>query len=151
MAAYRVRVSQREPFRIRIKVRHYELDSLGHVNHAVYHQYGEISRLELFDLAGGLDGELRERGLAPVLLESTITYRRELRSGDEVDVSCRASFGDGKVFWMAHEIVKADGTLSAEIRCTLGLMDLAARKLVAQPRERMAEAGIDVGVLDSPG
>ncbi|EID53500.1 putative thioesterase [Saccharomonospora xinjiangensis XJ-54] len=146
-AAYRGRVSEQEPFRTRIKVRHYELDSLGHVNHAVYHQYGEVARLELFEKAGGIDSGLAELGMAPVLLESHIVYRRELRSGDEVDVSCRASFGDGKVFWMTNEIVKLDGTLSADIRCTLGLMDLTLRKLVAQPRERMAEAGLDIDLF----
>ncbi|EIE97750.1 acyl-CoA thioesterase [Saccharomonospora glauca] len=140
-------MSELEPFRVRIKVRHYELDSLGHVNHAVYHQYGEIARTELFDKAGGLEGELRQRGMAPVLLESHIVYRRELRAGDVVDVSCRTKFGDGKVFWMDSDIVKTDGTLSAEIRCTLGLMDLNLRKLVAEPRKRFAEAGLDVDLL----
>ncbi|EHR59783.1 acyl-CoA thioesterase [Saccharomonospora cyanea] len=140
-------MSELEPFRVRVKVRHYELDSLGHVNHAVYHQYGEIARLELFEKAGGINGDLLKWGMAPVLLESHIVYRRELRSGDEVDVSCRAKFGDGKVFWMSNEIVKIDGTPSADIRCTLGLMDLNLRKLVAEPRERFAEAGLDLDVL----
>ncbi|WP_197320783.1 thioesterase family protein [Saccharomonospora sp. NB11] len=140
-------MSEQEPFRVRVKVRHYELDSLGHVNHAVYHQYGEIARLELFEKAGGIEGELRALGMAPVLLESHIVYRRELRSGDEVDVSCRAEFGDGKVFWMTNDIVKVDGTLSAQIRCTLGLMDLTKRKLVAEPRQRFVDAGLDLDLL----
>ncbi|MER7116222.1 acyl-CoA thioesterase [Saccharomonospora azurea] len=140
-------MSERDPFRVRVKVRHYEIDSLGHVNHAVYHQYGEIARLELFEVAGGLDSTLRAEGIAPVLLESHIVYRRELRAGDEVDVSCRATFGDGKVFWMSNGIVKVDGTVAAEIKCTLGLMDLNRRKLVPAPRDRIAEAGLDLDVL----
>jgi acyl-CoA thioester hydrolase len=140
-------VSQQEPFRVRIKVRHYELDSLGHVNHAVYHQYGEVARLELFEQAGGMEKGLVESGISPVLLESHIVYRRELRAGDVVDVSCRATFGEGKVFWMHNEIVKLDGTLSAEIKCTLGLMDLTKRKLVPEPRRLIEEAGLDLDVL----
>ncbi len=139
-------MTEQEPSRTRITVRHYELDTLGHVNQAVYHQYAEVARLDLFHRAGGHD-EMRKGGIAPVLLESHIRYRRELRDGDEVDVTCHATFGDGKVFWMANEIIRTDGTLSAEISCTLGLMDLNARKLVPAPRDRMAEAGVDLAVL----
>ncbi|MBB1158638.1 acyl-CoA thioesterase [Amycolatopsis dendrobii] len=140
-------MTDREPFRTRIKVRHYELDTLGHLNHAVYHSYGEVSRLEVFEAAG--DRNLREARLAPVLLESNIVYRRELRAGDEVDVTCDASFGDGKVFWMTSRIVKLDGTLSAEIKCTLGLMDLEKRRLVPDPRGHFERAGIDLKVLST--
>ncbi|QRP44946.1 thioesterase family protein [Amycolatopsis sp. FDAARGOS 1241] len=140
-------MTDREPFRTRIKVRHYELDSLGHLNHAVYHSYGEVSRIELFESAG--DARLRDQNLAPVLLESHIVYRRELRGGDVVDVSCDASFGDGKVFWMTSRIVKLDGTLSAEITCTVGLMDLVRRKLVEDPRGHFERAGLNLKVLST--
>lgn len=142
---------ERETFRVRIKVRHYELDTLGHLNHAVYHSYGEVARLELFERAGAPGAALRDERLAPVLLESTINFRRELRAGDEVDVSCTTKFGSGKTFLMDHEIHKADGTLSATITCTLGLMDLERRKLVADPRGRLEQAGVDTAVLAAEG
>lgn len=137
-----------EPFKTRIKVRHYELDTLGHVNHAVYHSYAEVARIELMEQAGLLAGGMHEDNLAAVLLESNIKFRRELRLGDIVEVSCAGEFGDGKVFWMNSNIHKVDGTLSAEITCTLGLMDLDKRKLVADPRGRMQLAGVDVTLLD---
>ncbi|WP_326568583.1 acyl-CoA thioesterase [Amycolatopsis rhabdoformis] len=140
-------MTDREPFRTRIKVRHYELDSLGHLNHAVYHSYGEVSRIELFAAAG--DAGLRAENVAPVLLESHIVYRRELRAGDVVDVTCDARFADGKVFWMTSRILKLDGTLSAEITCTVGLMDLEARRLVDDPRGRFERAGLDLKVLST--
>ncbi|PRX43548.1 acyl-CoA thioester hydrolase [Prauserella shujinwangii] len=140
-------MTEREPFRVRIKVRHYELDTLGHVNHAVYHSYGEVARLELMEQAGGLDGELQRQRLAAVLLESTISFRRELRAGDEVDVTCTAKFGSGKTFQMNSDIYKADGTLSAEIKCVVGLMDLDRRKLVTDPRGRFEQAGADLKLL----
>ncbi|WP_432850151.1 acyl-CoA thioesterase [Amycolatopsis sp. CA-161197] len=140
-------MTDREPFRTRIKVRHYELDTLGHLNHAVYHSYGEVSRTELFASAG--DSLLHEANLAPVLLESHIVYRRELRGGDTVDVTCDARFGDGKVFRMTSRILKLDGTLSAEITCTVGLMDLEARRLVDDPRGRFERAGLNLKVLST--
>ncbi|MGV9367973.1 acyl-CoA thioesterase [Amycolatopsis sp. NPDC003731] len=137
-------MTDREPFRTRIKVRHYELDTLGHLNHAVYHSYGEVSRLELLEAAGALKGL---PGLASVLLETHVVFRRELRAGDEVDVTCEVKFGSGKTFRMDSNILKPDGTLAAEITCTLGLMDLERRKLVEDPRGHYEAAGADMKLL----
>lgn len=131
-------------FSIRIKVRHYELDTLGHLNHAVYHQYGEVARLEWFASVGGGGNGLLDAKVSPVLLESHIRFRRELRAGDEVDVSCDVSFGEGKTFRMDSEIRKLDGTLAAELECVLGVMDLERRKLVDDPREQFRRAGLRV-------
>lgn len=142
-------MTERETFRTQIKVRHYELDTLGHLNHAVYHSYGEVSRLELFESAGMSRGGLREANLAAVLLESHISFRRELRGGDVVEVTCEAKFGSGKTFHMDSNFYKLDGTLAAEITCTLGLMDLERRKLVEDPRGRFDLAGVDTKVLSS--
>ncbi|MDX3195472.1 acyl-CoA thioesterase [Streptomyces sp. MN03-5084-2B] len=139
-------MTDREPFRTRIKVRHYELDTLGHLNHAVYHSYGEVARLELLEAAGALKGL---PGVASVLLETHVVFRRELRAGDEVDVTCDVEFGSGKTFKMNSDIVKPDGTLAAEITCTLGLMDLEIRKLVADPRGRFEAAGADLKLLST--
>lgn len=129
---------------VRIKVRHYELDSLGHVNHAVYHQYGEVARLEWFEAVGGGGNGLPEDDMAPVLLESHIRFRRELRAGDVVDVSCAVTFGEGKTFRMDNEIRKLDGTLAAEISNTLGVMDLGRRKLLDDPHGEFLRAGLSV-------
>ncbi|SEP48020.1 acyl-CoA thioesterase [Amycolatopsis saalfeldensis] len=140
-------MTDREPFRTRLKVRQYELDALGHVNQAVYHSYGEVSRLEAFEAAG--NARVGVDNAAPVLLESHIVYRRELRGGDVVDVTCDTTFGEGKVFWMTSRILKLDGTLSAEIKCTLGVMDLERRKLVADPKGHFERAGLDLKVLST--
>jgi acyl-CoA thioester hydrolase len=147
--AYSGAVTEREIFRTRLKVRHYELDTLGHLNHAVYHSYGEVARLELFELAGGLGQGMRDAKLASVLLESHISFRRELRAGDIVEVTCETKFGSGKTFQMDSNIYKLDGTLSAEITCTVGLMDLERRKLVDDPRGRLVLAGVDPKVLST--
>ncbi len=40
------------------------------------------------------------------------------------DPSTDTKFGTGKTFKMDSNIYKLDGTLSAEITCTIGLMDL---------------------------
>ncbi|GLY71023.1 acyl-CoA thioesterase [Amycolatopsis taiwanensis] len=140
-------MSEREPFRIQVKVRHYELDTLGHLNHAVYHSYGEVARIEAMEQASGGRDNLRTENLSGVLLESHIVYRQEIRGGDVVEVTAEFEFGDGKVFHATHQICKLDGTLAAEITCTLGLMDLERRKLVDDPRGRLERAGFDLKVL----
>lgn len=140
-------VTEHESFRVQLKVRHYELDSLGHLNHTVYHGYAEVARVELMERAGALSGGLQAAQLACVMLESHISFRRELRAGDVVDVTCDVKFADGKTFRMDSNIYKVDGTLSAEITATLGLMDLERRKLVAEPRTQLEKAGVDVDLL----
>lgn len=137
-----------EPFSVHMAVRSYEIDQLGHVNHAVYHQYGEHARLALIQAAGCSLQELVASGLGIVLLESNIRFLAELRLGEEVRVTCTPHFDEGKTFRLDNTISKADGTVSAEIRCTLGVIDLEARRLVADPRERLHALSSDPAMLD---
>jgi len=137
-----------EPWSCRVAVRSYELDALGHVNQAVYHQYAEIARIEGFTAAGCSWDTLIASGTAPVLLGSTIAYRRELRAGDAVDITCEIKFGSGKTFNVDSVMTKPDGTVSAEVSCVIGVMDLTARKLVADPRAVMETHGFDLSVLN---
>jgi acyl-CoA thioester hydrolase len=124
-------------FTVPIVVRGYELDLNGHLNQAVYLQYAEHARWEILRAAGIGSAELLADGVGPVVLENTVKYFRELRAGDEVTVSCEFEFGSGKVWRLRQEIRKLDGTLSAEIGSVGGLLDLTARKLVADPAERL--------------
>lgn len=136
-------------FRIPITVRSYELDSLGHVNQAVYHQYGELARMSGFGAAGCEWEELRERGLGPVLLSSTINYRRELRAQESVEITCEVKFGTGKTFNVDSVITKSDGTVAAELYCVLGMLDLNIRKLVQDPRAALIESGYRPEILET--
>ncbi|MEU1204105.1 acyl-CoA thioesterase [Nocardia sp. NPDC005825] len=127
-----------------ITVRGYELDINGHLNQAVYLQYAEHARWELLKAAGIAGDKMVAAGIGPVVLEQTIKYQRELHLGDEVMVSCEFEFTGGKIFRMRQRIVKLDGTVSAEIDAVSGILDLAARKLVADPGAALR------AVADSP-
>ncbi|TDP41246.1 acyl-CoA thioesterase [Nocardia ignorata] len=121
-------------FSVPVLVRGYELDTQGHLNHAVYHQYGEHARWELLRAAGIPQDKFIASGIGAEVLESTIKYKRELRGGDEVTVTCAFDWRDGeKVFRFHHQIIKLDGTVAAEITVTAGAMDLTTRRLVADP------------------
>ncbi|MGW1819859.1 acyl-CoA thioesterase [Streptomyces sp. NPDC002125] len=121
-----------------ITVRGYELDTQGHLNQAVYLQYAEHARWELLREAGVAQEKLLAHGIGPVQLEVTVKYLRELRGGDRVRVSCELSYGAKKTFGVRQRIVKEDGTVAAEIQGVGGILDLTARRLIADPAGRFA-------------
>ncbi|MEU7743752.1 acyl-CoA thioesterase [Nonomuraea sp. NPDC049158] len=120
-------------FSVRIAVRGYELDTQGHVNSAVYHQYGDHARWECLRAAGISVDDMLGSGIGPVTLENTIRYLGELRGGDEVEVTCAFLWGEGKTFRIAQEFRHSDGRLAAEMTSVGGLLDLEARRLVDDP------------------
>ncbi|MEU8796923.1 acyl-CoA thioesterase [Spirillospora sp. NPDC048819] len=122
-----------EPFKVRVTVRAYELDTQGHLNGAVYHQYGDHARWECLRAAGVSLDELLGTGVGPVTLENTIRYHRELHAGDDVDITCEFDWGEGRTFGMRQELRRADGALAAEISSVGGLIDLERRRLVPDP------------------
>ncbi|MFF0098324.1 acyl-CoA thioesterase [Micromonospora sp. NPDC005257] len=125
-----------DPFRVRVTVRGYELDTQGHLNQAVYLQYAEHARWECLRAAGVGQERLLAGGVGPVALEVTVRYLRELRGGDEVDVTCEFHWGEGKTFRISQEFTRADGIPVASVSGIGGLLDLAERRLVPDPRER---------------
>ena len=139
-----------EPFRVRIRVRGYELDTQGHLNQAVYLQYAEHCRWEFLRAAGITQHDLIASGVGPVALEVTLRFFRELRGGDDVDVDCRFHWGGGKTFRITQRFHSPDGTLVAELEGVGGLMDLAARKLVANPAERFRKLATRPELFDDP-
>ncbi|MFC8068017.1 acyl-CoA thioesterase [Streptomyces sp. NPDC057074] len=136
-----------EPFSVPVTVRGYETDTQGHLNQAVYLNYAEHARWSLLDAAGIRQADLVARGVGPVALETTIRFQRELLAGDEVEVTCAFEWGEGKTFRIHQVIRKPDGTVAAEVEGVGGLMDLKARKLVTDPRERFKELAADPGLF----
>lgn len=134
-------------FSVRVGVRSYELDMNGHVNHAVYHQFGEHARSEHLAAAGCSFARMLERGFGIVLLETRVRFLRELRHGDEVDVDSRLAFGTGRAFTMDHTLRRGDGEPAAEIACVMGLLDQGTRRLVADPAARLRDLATAPGVL----
>ena len=139
-------------FTTTVTVRGYECDANGHVNHAVYHQYGEHGRTETFRDLGLEIADLTAAGIGPVILETTVRFLAELRAGDEVDILLDLRFGSGKTFRMDIELRRGD-VVAATITGTMGLLDHATRRLVADPRKRLEALATPEGAQlleDSP-
>ncbi|NYE39293.1 acyl-CoA thioesterase [Streptomyces fulvorobeus] len=125
-------------FFVDVTVRGYELDTQGHLNQAVYLQYAEHARWELLRAAGLPQEKLLASGVGPVALEVTVKYASELRGGDQVRVTCAFIYGAGKTFRIEQRITKEDGTVAAEVTGVGGMLDLTARRLIADPAGHLA-------------
>ncbi|MPY61541.1 acyl-CoA thioesterase [Streptomyces spongiae] len=136
-----------EPYAVKVTVRGYETDVLGHLNQSVYLQYAEHARWSLLEDAGISSSELLAKSIGPVVLEQTVRYRRELRAGDETEVTCSFAWGEGKTYRIEQTIRKTDGTVAAEITVLCGLMDLKERRLVADPRGALEAMASDAKVF----
>jgi acyl-CoA thioester hydrolase len=127
-------VTAPEPFRVRVEVRMSDLDVNGHVTTAAYLQFADHARWKLLQAAGVDLDALAGAGVGPVTLETTVRFRRELRAGGDVDVSCRFGWPGGRTGTVVQELRRADdGELAAEVHSVGGLLDLQRRKLVGEP------------------
>ncbi|HUX88921.1 MAG TPA: thioesterase family protein [Chloroflexota bacterium] len=74
---------------IRVLVRYYEMDPLGHVNNAVYLNYAEEAAIEHSRQLGFGEARWRELGGAWVVRRHEIDYHRPAVAGDVLDVTTR--------------------------------------------------------------
>jgi YbgC/YbaW family acyl-CoA thioester hydrolase len=77
-------------FEFKFNVRGYELDSYGHVNHAVYLNYFEQARWELFRQLD-LISFLKENDLLLVVIEIQTRYIREIVMFDEIVIRTKVT------------------------------------------------------------
>ena len=107
---------------MRIDVRWRDLDMLGHLNQAVYHEFLEEARATLLEELGRLGD------FAFVLARVELDYRSEVRRDHgHVDVVVRvASVGRSSIV-MTHSVLLPDGTVAAEGQSILVAWDMVTR------------------------
>lgn len=136
-----------DPFSVRVKVRGYELDTQGHLNQAEYLHYAEHARWEYLAAAGISQDALIATGFGPVVLDVAVRFRRELRGGDEVDVTCAFVFDGGKTFRILQDFRRPDGRVAASLSSTCGLLDLTERRLADDPAKHFRALATGPAVL----
>lgn len=70
-----------------VQARSYELDSFGHLNHAVYLNYFEHARFETLAAGGFPVSSITARGEGVHVVRVEVDYRRELMLGEALAVS----------------------------------------------------------------
>jgi len=93
-----------------IGVRTSELDSFGHVNHAVYLNYFEHARFEALREAGFGWSRLAERGWAIFVVRIEVDYLSESRREDQLRIRTWADSFRRTSMVLAQEMLRDDGT-----------------------------------------
>lgn len=75
------------PFKTTLRVRHYECDAYGHVNHANYLRYMEQAAFDASAAVGYDEARYRQLGTLWLIRETNIEYMRPLVYGDSVEIS----------------------------------------------------------------
>ena len=97
-----------------LKVRHYECDPLGHVNHAVYVNYFEIGRLEAMAMAGLPFADILKQGYTVVASDIFVQYKLPALSEEVLDMqSYIAHFRGARMTWQQELYRHTDGALLA--------------------------------------
>ncbi|AFY34436.1 thioesterase family protein [Calothrix sp. PCC 7507] len=76
-----------QQFKTLLRVRHYEMDTLGHVNNAVYQNYLEQAAIEHSEHLGLTLDTYRELGGTFVMRRVEIDYLRPSVAGDTLEVT----------------------------------------------------------------
>ncbi len=104
------------PHQSDIRVRFYELDPYGHVNHATYVQYFETGRVEaLSDVDMGLDVLLDKLGVNVVVVDIRTRFLKPALLGDRLIVeSGLSAVGRAKSTW-AQRIMRGEETIATQL------------------------------------
>ena len=98
-------------FTIQLRVRHYEMDALGHVNNAVYQSYLEQAAIEHSEHLGLTLDNYRQLSSVFVMRRLAIDYLRPAIAGDYLDITTWIQEVRGSRAVRRYEIRKRDNLL----------------------------------------
>lgn len=120
----------------RFRVRHYELDSFGHVNNAVYVNYMQEAAIEASSDAGFGPAWYRERGANWVIRRLAIRYLLPAVYNDELEVTTWISGVRRATCTREYEIMRrADNARIARARVQWVYLDSRTGRLARLPSE----------------
>jgi acyl-CoA thioester hydrolase len=134
--------------RRRFRVRHYECDAYGHVNHANYLRYMQETALDASAAVGYDEARYQAMGTLWLIRETDIEYLRPLRYGDEAEVVTWV--GDfrrvrSRRFYELRDL--ATGELSARANTDWVYLARSSGRPAAVPQE-MVDAFVPPGIGD---
>ena len=97
-------------------VRSYELDSFGHLNHAVFLNFFEQARFDALEACGWPIQRVLDRGWAVYVVRIEVDYLAEVMWGDELQVETWVDEVRKSSMTLAQTAVKSDGTVAARAR-----------------------------------
>ncbi len=127
-------------------VRPTQVDTFGHLNHAVYLEIFEWARWEWAAAEGmGLEEMIAKARIAPAVLHVDLTFLKELRMHEAVRVRTWLQLLEGIKGVVGQEMVKADGAVAARLWLTFTMFHLDRRRAVAVPEALRTVFAADTG------
>ncbi len=130
-----------EPARYQLKVRHYEVDQYGHVNHAQYVHYLEVARIEALDALGLSLGEMRQQGYLILAADLAVKYLAPARSGDTLEIITYVrEIRGARSIWIQEirEVESQKVLVTAEVTGAFATEDGRPARAPASFREKLA-------------
>jgi YbgC/YbaW family acyl-CoA thioester hydrolase len=109
-------------FESQLRVRSYEIDSLGHVNHAVYLSYFEQARYDALAAAGYPHTELTKRGWSVHVVRIAVDYRKECHQGQLLRIVTRVDQLRNASVTITHELLRVGDGPAAEPAVTASVV-----------------------------
>jgi acyl-CoA thioester hydrolase len=124
--------------RVRLDLRWRDVDMLGHLNQAVYHELLEEGRAALLVSLG------EDAAFAFVLARVELDYRREVpRQAGHVEVEVRVAAVGRSSVTVEHDLLLPDGTVAASGASVMVAWDMQTRRsreLTARERQALGFA-----------
>ena len=120
------------------------LDTFGHVNNAVYLTLYEEARWDFITKNNLGLKEILEKKVGPVLLDVHLTFKAELKNREKIKIisQARPEMRNKYVMILDQKMVKEDGKVASTMTLSVGMMDLAARKLISPSQEWLNALGL---------
>ena len=117
------------------------LDTFKHVNNAVYLELFEEARWDWITKNNyGVD-KIQQTGLGPVVLEISVSFRKELTLRKDILIESYFEGYKGKIAKVKQHMRDEQGSICCTADFTFGLFDLANRKLVGPTDEWLKALG----------
>lgn len=129
------------PARLQLKVRHYEVDQYGHVNHAQYVHYLEVARIEALETIGLSLAEMRKQGYLILAADLSVKYLAPARSGDTLEiVTYVREIRGARSIWVQEirEVVGQGLLVTAEVTGAFATEDGRPARAPASFREKLS-------------
>jgi len=127
-----------EPYVQEYRARWADMDFNQHMRNAAYLGVAEETRLRFLEDGGWTMAELYRLRLGPVVVEETLTYKKELRLLEpfRVDMAMAASSADARKMKVRNRFFRSsDGALCATVETLILWFDLEARRTIVPPPE----------------
>ncbi|MGE0537232.1 MAG: acyl-CoA thioesterase [Pirellulales bacterium] len=117
----------------------FHIDFMRHVSNIAYVQWMEMGRCLLLDAVGMSVAQIAEQGFGPVLVETIVSYKKQLCLGDRVRAEIWLSELSNASAWLEFRFHNGNGDVAATGRQRGLFVDLASgrpRRLTPEDRAR---------------